>query len=306
MQVDLRLLKRLLAADNAGIVLEGFEQRRRAFDARVRKARRKPSEGAIHNVRVAARRFLSMLALLEAVVGRRHLKTVRDTMKDNLAALRQMRDVQVQLSCTEKLLGDFPQLISFHKFLTQRERQLQKRARKQLRDFDLGELRKRTDSLLDRLIASVDPEADGVLGHKIGASVEDAYRRVLSLRARIDPDWPRSIHRTRLAFKKFRYMAEIVAPSFDGLTEERLKAMHDFQDRMGAIQDLDSLLATMMAFRRESGRTSLLVVENEIRRRRRRMIDEFMKSVDEVRFFWSTPPIESPRLETMSSQTAGG
>jgi CHAD domain-containing protein len=303
MRVDLRLLKKLLAADNASVLLEGFEQRRRAFDVRVRKARRKPSEGAIHNVRVAARRLLSMLALLEAVIPRKKLREVRDTIGDSLRDLRKMRDVQVQLSCTETLLRDFPQLTEFHRALTDREKRLKERAQRQLNDFDLKQFQKRTDRILERLIDAVDPETDLVLGHKIGASVEDAYRRVLSLRARIDPDWPRSIHRTRLAFKKFRYMAEIVAPAFDELTVDRLLAMHDFQDRMGAIQDLDSLLARMMAFRQTSDRTSLLVVENEIRRRRRRMIEDFIKSADEVRFFWSIPPIDSAQTD---AQTING
>jgi hypothetical protein len=62
---------------------------------------------------------------------------------------------------------------------------------------------------------------------------------------------------------------------------------------MGMIQDVESLLSKMMDFRRRSGRTSMLVVENEIRRRRQRLIDEFMETADEVRFFWSPPQMES-------------
>jgi CHAD domain-containing protein len=147
--------------------------------------------------------------------------------------------------------------------------------------------------VLDELISTLRPDTDRVLGARIDGSIENAYRRVLVLRARVDPRKARSIHKMRVAFKKFRYMAEIAAPCFPKLSPERLEAMHAYQDRMGTIQDLDTLLRTMAEFRRQSGRTSMLVVENEIRRRRQRRIDDFMQTVDELRFFWSAPRADS-------------
>ena len=299
MNLDLSRLKSLLETNHGGMLLEGFDIRRRTFERRMKKAQRKPSEKAIHEVRITARRLISLLAVIERIVGSRlRIKRARSRIKEQLDGLGAMRDVQVQKVYTRALLMDFPQLVSFHKSLCATERRLRRHARMQLRRFNLKALIRETNRVLEHFVASVDPDDDRI-GRQMGASLNDAFSRVLVLRARIDPDLPRSIHRTRLAFKKFRYTAEIVAPQFDEFTDGRLQAMHDFQDRMGTIQDLNSLLDAMMDFRRRSGRTSLLVVENELRRRRRHFIDEFVKSADEVRFFLSNTPA-APRESLVS------
>ncbi len=298
MNLDLSRLKSLLETNHAGMLLEGFDKRRRTFERRMKKAQLKPSEKAVHEVRIAARRLISLLAVIEHIVGSRRIKRARSRIKEQLDGLGAMRDVQVQKVYTRALLTDFPQLISFHKSLCVTERRLRRRARMQLRRFNLKALIRETNRVLEHFVASIDPDDDRI-GRQIGASLNDAFSRVLVLRARIDPDLPRSIHRTRLAFKKFRYTAEIAAPQFEEFTDGRLQAMHDFQDRMGTIQDLNSLLDAMMDFRRRSGRTSLLVVENELRRRRRHFVDEFVKSTDEIRFFLSNTPA-APRESLVS------
>ena len=298
MNLDLSRLKSLLETNHAGMLLEGFDKRRRTFERRMKKAQLKPSEKAVHEVRIAARRLISLLAVIEHIVGSRRIKRARSRIKEQLDGLGAMRDVQVQKVYTRALLTDFPQLISFHKYLCVTERRLRRRARMQLRRFNLKRLIRETNRVLEHFVASIDPDDDRI-GRQIGASLNDAFSRVLVLRARIDPDLPRSIHRTRLAFKKFRYTAEIAAPQFEEFTDGRLQAMHDFQDRMGTIQDLNSLLDAMMDFRRRSGRTSLLVVENELRRRRRHFVDEFVKSTDEIRFFLSNTPA-APRESLVS------
>ena len=298
MNLDLSRLKSLLETNHAGMLLEGFDKRRRTFERRMKKAQLKPSEKAVHEVRIAARRLISLLAVIEHIVGSRRIKRARSRIKEQLDGLGAMRDVQVQKVYTRALLTDFPQLISFHKSLCVTERRLRRRARMQLRRFNLKRLIRETNRVLEHFVASIDPDDDRI-GRQIGASLNDAFSRVLVLRARIDPDLPRSIHRTRLAFKKFRYTAEIAAPQFEEFTDGRLQAMHDFQDRMGTIQDLNSLLDAMMDFRRRSGRTSLLVVENELRRRRRHFVDEFVKSTDEIRFFLSNTPA-APRESLVS------
>ena len=293
MHCDLRHLKRLLRAQHAGPLLEAFDRRQRTLVTRLRKARKKPSEKAIHDLRVAVRRMLSMLALLKTALPAGATRKTRKQLGKQLSRLGLLRDLQTQIVLSDEFLADFPQLTAFQTFLMNQERRQVRRFRRDLKRFRPRALRKTTDSLLSHLITILDPGADHVLGGRIVASVEDAYQRVLSLRSGVDPKDTASIHKMRIGFKRFRYMAEIAAPCFPRLSSERLSAMHDYQDRMGAIQDLETLLRTMMAFRRKSGLTSILVVENEIRRRRQQLIDEFMRTADELRFFWSPPEVEA-------------
>ena len=146
MNLDLSRLKSLLETNHAGMLLEGFDKRRRTFERRMKKAQLKPSEKAVHEVRIAARRLISLLAVIEHIVGSRRIKRARSRIKEQLDGLGAMRDVQVQKVYTRALLTDFPQLISFHKSLCVTERRLRRRARMQLRRFNLKSADSRNES----------------------------------------------------------------------------------------------------------------------------------------------------------------
>jgi CHAD domain-containing protein len=293
MHFDLKRLKALFRSTHPSLLVEAFDERRRALDARLLRARAKPSEKRIHALRVAARRMLSTLDLAETVLPPKRTRKLRRTIRRQLRDLRFVRDIQVQLGYCDRMASDFPQLAAFRTDLRRREKRMRRKVGRKLADCDPARLRKRTGRALGRLIDALSPSDDAALGRGIHASIGDSYGKVLYLRARVDPKQPETIHRMRLAFKRFRYMAEIAAPALPHLGRDRLRAMHDYQDRMGAIQDSEMLLRSMMDFRRRSGRTSLLVVENEIRRRRQRLIGEFMQTIDELRFFWSQAETES-------------
>ena len=55
----------------------------------------------------------------------------------------------------------------------------------------------------------------------------------------------------RLAFKKYRYAAEVLLPLFPKATEETAKRLHDFQTLLGTIHDCDVILAEAASFRRD-------------------------------------------------------
>src|SRR5206468_3419224 len=63
---------------------------------------------------------------------------------------------------------------------------------------------------------------------------------VESMRA-IDPNDISSIHRMRLAFKRFRYTLQAAQPILHDTPETMFDRMHEFQDMLGAVQDADVL-----------------------------------------------------------------
>ena len=65
---------------------------------------------------------------------------------------------------------------------------------------------------------------------------------------RITPLRPDSIHRTRVAFKEFRYMVEVIRPLLQGFPKSRLKRMRAYQSDMGKIQDSGVLLCSLKKF----------------------------------------------------------
>ena len=83
-------------------------------------------------------------------------------------------------------------------------------------------------------------------------SVDRAFSRTRQLRARIDPRDTRTIHRTRVAFKKFRYMVEALAEYLPGGDRPSAwPAMRHYQTMMGEIQDAEVLLRTLDKFLRK-------------------------------------------------------
>jgi CHAD domain-containing protein len=83
-------------------------------------------------------------------------------------------------------------------------------------------------------------------------AVDEAYARVIQRYERIDPAQPATIHRLRIAFKKFRYMVEPIHPILEGFPEDYLKRMHDYQTSMGEIQDMEAALQELSKFEKST------------------------------------------------------
>jgi CHAD domain-containing protein len=122
-------------------------------------------------------------------------------------------------------------------------------------------------------------------------AVEMAFQRVVERRRTIDPNDMATIHRMRVAFKKFRYMVEALAPILKEPTAKQLKAMNAFQDSMGAIQDVEVLLGSLQAFAQKSAETSketLAAVNRELFRQRDGLVEGFLPTADTLFTFWKS------------------
>jgi CHAD domain-containing protein len=116
-----------------------------------------------------------------------------------------------------------------------------------------------------------------------------AFNRVIERKLTIAPTDSSSIHRMRVAFKKFRYMVESLAPQRGRTTSKQLKAMNAFQGSMGDIQDAEVLLTTVQAFAHTRGIESeapLTRALEELSRRRTALIETFLGSADSLFTFW--------------------
>ena len=83
----------------------------------------------------------------------------------------------------------------------------------------------------------------------------------------------------RLAFKKYRYAAEVFLPLFPKATEETAKRLHAFQTLLGTIHDFDVILAEARSFRRDIlGVPTESTVETAFRRLREEKSREFQET----------------------------
>src|SRR6185503_9693372 len=159
------------------------------------------------------------------------------------------RDTHTQLFQVKKRRGQFPAAAEYHQALRRRECLLIKRVRRKLPRLKQGRLADSVAAIKRQLRSRA---ADPALEEKRSAAVQDAlraaYANVVARHRAIAPRDTGTIHRTRVAFKKFRYMMEALQPLLPGVDEHQLKSMDRYQTRMGDIQDLVVLLGSVDKF----------------------------------------------------------
>lgn len=153
------------------------------------------------------------------------------------------RDLQVQQALLAPLAPEHPALHGYLSKLRTLEVATGRYLAERLRSFpeaDLAQEVKGIVSGLNQVLVGSKDETRAARG--ISDHLAHAHRRLLLLRSTIEPKNPATIHRLRVAFKKYRYLVEPLAPLSTNPDPDVLSQMHDLQGDMGDIQDLAVLL----------------------------------------------------------------
>ncbi|MBI2947465.1 MAG: CHAD domain-containing protein [Verrucomicrobia bacterium] len=246
----------------------------------------------MHDSRVESRRLLSVFELLGALStggqpekGRRNLKRYLDTFDE-------LRDTHVQLMFVAAQVGDFPGLRSFRDALRKRERRCIKCTAGEIRRIKVGSLRRSIRAMEEELRSPPRGASRTQLRpSRLVRVLQQAFTRVERQHRRVAPDDTASIHRVRIAFKRFRYMIEAVAPLLPGASQRHLERLRKFQSLMGEIQDTEVLLATVERFQNNGKLDSLIAAAFRVQllHRRRRFIGAYLKQAGHLRKFWPLP-----------------
>jgi CHAD domain-containing protein len=226
------------------LLLDSLNSRWDKYQAELKTCRREFSEEAVHDFRVAARRLLSSLDLLRAVVQDPRIRKMRRVLKDQLDNLDDLRDVQVLLSDISESIHESPFLQPFQEYLQRREKKLLRTARKEIKSLKIASLSRR----IRKLNKSIETIAQAGPDTGLFSAVDEVYAIVIQRYALVDPAQPATIHRLRIAFKKFRYMVEVIYPILEDFPADHPKRMHDYQSVMGDIQDMEVALQGLSEF----------------------------------------------------------
>jgi CHAD domain-containing protein len=283
---ELETLINRRADDLRDLLIGSLSDRWRKYGRELKRCQKKFSEEAVHDLRVATRRLMSLLDLLGKIINGDRLKRTRRALKQRLDMFDSLRDTQVQLLSVESLQASFPDLQSFHDELAGRERQLVKQLGKQVKKLGIARLEKSVEATQKQLrdVFRRPATRDDVFVHIIGA-VELAFTKVVERRRNINATQSATIHRTRVAFKRFRYMVEVLQPLLVDVTNDRLKRMHVYQTMMGDIQDIEVLTANLAAFLQQEN-LSLPAAEQTLAGRRAELIEAYLQAADELFTFW--------------------
>lgn len=219
------------------------------YDRALKRCRRKFSAESVHQLRVETRRLSALLVLLHQLLRDARLEAIERVLKDLFKDLSRLRDTQVQLLYVREAKRQFPETDRFQRALARREQRLIRRARKSVKDVALGRLRKRIRPVDLRL---EERSRDRVRHRRdrqtLSRCLRQAFHRAVLLKDRVEPSRPATIHRARIAFKKFRYLVELLQPFLPEVTPRIFESLHSYQTMMGEIQDLEVLAAAVDDF----------------------------------------------------------
>jgi CHAD domain-containing protein len=246
---------------------------------------KEPSEESVHELRVATRRLISQLLLLGCIVPSRAPKKARQILKRQLGLLGPLRDVHVQRLAIEKETDRFPELLVLRSYFERREQLLIKTTVRQIRGFQTKKLRSWISKTLVDLTRRTKPvrQRDALTS----AALCCAHQTLAAVRERrqtIDPADLRTIHRTRIAFKRFRYVVEALPSEVTGLRYRQLRRLAAYQRRMGRIQDLEVIFDLVTRFLdRHQGIDGILDrFLSHLQQRRAQAVRVFLKSSDQL------------------------
>jgi CHAD domain-containing protein len=273
------------------VFLQSFDDRWKNYRKQLRKCRSTCSPEAIHDLRVATRRLLGWIDVVLMTMPDRRLRNVREHLRALFDRLSPLRDVQVQIESVTALLPRYPDMDSYRTVLLVRERRLLKAIGRRVARVETAGMSKLFSSVKRSLRTGLETGAihQAFFAAFQGAAAGAFTRSVNNLR-QVNPARSASIHRLRVAFKKFRYLEEMIGPLI-GIGKQQLQAMNAYQLRMGNIQDIEVLIAGITSFavrrKRKPRPDPLKALRTELIRERVVRIQAFMNAADELLTFWN-------------------
>jgi CHAD domain-containing protein len=273
--------------DTQTLLRDTLNSRWDKYKSELKICRREFSEEAVHDFRVAARRLLSLLELLREILQDPGIKKARRVMKDQLDQLDELRNTQVLLADLSESIVDTPMLRSFQEYLQKKERKLLRTTRKEIKSMQTASVAKRIKQL-EQAIGDLDLAS---LDTSLFSVVDEAFAIVMQRYALVDPSLPSTIHRVRLAFKKFRYMIEVIHPILQNFPADHLKNLHNYQSAMGDIQDMEVALQELLVFN-EIAPVSYdpEPAHSYYKERLELVISNYIEDKGEILTFWRTAP----------------
>lgn len=267
------------------LLLDSLNTRWDRYKAELKNCRNQFSVEAVHDFRVSARRLLALIDLLRALMRDAKIKKIRRTLKDQLDNLDELRDTQVMLAGISENIQEVPPLLPFEEYLQRREIKLMRAACRKIKRLKIADLSSRIRKL-EKAIAESQPDGLNPL-----TAVDEAYASVVQRCGQVDPVQPATIHRLRIAFKKFRYMVESIHPVLEGFPSQSLKKMQAYQTSMGEIQDMEVALQRLAKFEKHAPADyDPEPARSYYKERHALAISRFIENEDEVFIFWRPAP----------------
>ena len=281
----------VLPEGTVGDLISELKAQWKRYRKQLRRCQKKFSEEAIHDSRVETRRLLSYTELLAPFLSKRDVRRAERALKQHLDTFDNLRDTQVQLLAVVKLGRAFVAARHFEVYLRKREERFTRQTARNIKRVKTRRLEKMISKFAGQAARQATHHSTARASAMVLASAARAFHRAEDLRALIDPKDTQTIHCTRVAFKRFRYMVEALRPHLPGIDKQWLKAMHAYQTIMGDIQDAEVLVRSFDKFSSKKETEPGLAREfhEELVHRRESLIKRYLGVADQLLQFWPLP-----------------
>lgn len=242
-----------------------------------------PTPDNIHDLRVAIRRYLAGLDCLKNCTPKlTALKKARKTIKSLLDAYDQIRDLHVMIDHLSENERIFKPNSPFLSYLRAESEQLEK-CGTLITEEAVDHARKQ----LNKIDRTVQKKIERVTRKAAYRSLDAAFKAVMDRVSAIDSADPNTIHRTRIAFKKFRYSIEFFSMLIESPPEDLFPRSRQIQTALGEVQDASVLLDAMARFERLTDPRMLNDLERAyVNERLSTSIDVVIKSLPKFKALW--------------------
>ena len=264
-----------------------------SYRKQVRRASRKLTPDAVHDVRVASRRLMAALDAVHLLLRSERSARIRKHIKKDLRNLGPLRDLQMQIELARTELRSGGRTDKFIEKLEKQEKRLKSKAASEIRRIDTKKVKKPIAAFnrrVSRPLAGVDP--DHFL-FTLNSIVDATFARVVDRSRALNLHDNQSFHLLRVQFKTFRYLLEFLQAPL-GISEDQIGRMNRYQDVLGRMHDLMVLIAKLERFFEKQGtRQPAQVVElRRLEGRLDAMLRVFMADdAPTVYDFWRSVPV---------------
>jgi CHAD domain-containing protein len=277
---------------NAGEFLdEELGRRWKTFRRRLRRElprRRTGIDEAVHDLRTAARKVLSLLAAVEPSGPRKAVRRVRRRVHDVLDRLGRTRDLTVQRELLARIPSGGPSAAALRAFARTVDLEFARSVRKVRRRLARVDAQALHDDVRRIRRRLRDTEKSRGARRDVVKAVALAFSDLQRRRVAVDPTELETVHRMRISLKEFRYLVRSAAPLLPGVSTRALDTLHELQTTMGDLHDIEVLSASLAAFAKGDAQrtTQLAPVLADLEARHSGLLRKFLKSTDAVLARW--------------------
>ncbi|HMO50588.1 MAG TPA: CHAD domain-containing protein [Kiritimatiellia bacterium] len=205
-------------------------------------------EEALHRLRIGLRRFRVLLRVFEADTldhGGRTLRASLSALGDRLGVVRDHDVMLAQLRKAERKLDDSaPEEVAA---VESRLRVRRQAAWRKVQGGLRGRAWIRTFALTDRFVARFAADPPETNPQTVGGFFDKEFkkhvrkiRRSAALADAVDVE---SLHQFRIRLRRLRYLGDLFAPLADRRLAKTITLVHDAEQSLGRVHDLDLALA---------------------------------------------------------------